>query len=58
MQTVRTVAETLVMVDVAVGAGVKDLGIYRRKPPEPEPELDHAEADHHGGGAPHAPEVR
>jgi len=60
MQTSRTVAETLEMVEVRIGAGVKELGIYRPKPPVvPEPEPAHAEAGGHDGhGAHHAPEVR
>jgi NADH-quinone oxidoreductase subunit J len=62
MQTSRTVAETLELVEVGVGVGVKELGIYRPKPPElaPEdrPEPEHAEAGHHGHGAAHAPEAR
>ena len=61
MQTSRTVAETLVLVEVSVGAGVKELGIYRPKPPEPMadsgPEPAHADAGHHGHGAQHAPEA-
>jgi NADH-quinone oxidoreductase subunit J len=56
MQTSRTVAETLEMVDVAVGAGIKELGIYR-KLPEPAPEPAHAEAGDHGHDAHHASEV-
>jgi len=55
-QTSRTVAETLEMVDVAVGAGIKELGIYR-KLPEPEPEPAHANAAEHGHDAHHASEV-
>jgi NADH-quinone oxidoreductase subunit J len=59
MQTSRTVAETLEMVEVSIGAGVKELGIYRPKPPAPEPEPAHADAGGHDGqGAHHAPEVR
>jgi NADH-quinone oxidoreductase subunit J len=59
MQTSRTVAETLEMVEVRVGAGVKELGIYRPKPPVQEPEPAHAEVGGHDGhGAHHAPEVR
>jgi NADH-quinone oxidoreductase subunit J len=45
-QTERTVAETLEMVTVAVGAGVRDVGIFRPKPAEPEPEP--AEEPQHG----------
>ena len=56
-QTARTVAETLEMVDVSVGIGVKELGIYRPKLPEPEPEPEHADGGH-GHGAHHAPEIR
>jgi NADH-quinone oxidoreductase subunit J len=59
MQTSRTVAETLEMVEVSIGAGVKELGIYRPKTPEPEPEPAHADAGgNHGQGAHHAPETR
>ena len=58
VQTSRTVAETLEMVEVPIGAGVKELGIYRPKVPEPEPEPAHAEAGHHADAAQHAPEVR
>ncbi len=57
-QTARTVAETMELVEVRVGAGVNELGIYRPKPPEPAPEPAHAEAGGHGHGAQHAPEVR
>jgi NADH-quinone oxidoreductase subunit J len=57
-QTMRTVAETREMVNVAIGAGVRELGIYRPKPPEPTPEPEHADAGgNHGDGAHHAPEV-
>jgi NADH-quinone oxidoreductase subunit J len=48
-QTERTVAETLELVDVAIGAGVKASGIYRPKAPEPEPETEHA-GGHAAGG--------
>jgi NADH-quinone oxidoreductase subunit J len=66
VQHARTAAETMVMVDVAIGAGVKELGIYRPKPPEPAPQPAHepahesalADAGHHGHGAQHAPEVK
>jgi NADH-quinone oxidoreductase subunit J len=57
VQTARTVAETLEMVEVSVGAGVKELGIYRPKVAEPVPEPEHADGGH-GHGAHHAPEVR
>lgn len=56
-QTARTVAETLEMVEVSVGAGVKEMGIYRPKMPEPEPEPEHAGGGH-GHGAHHMPEIR
>ncbi len=50
-QVARTMAETLEIVPVALGAGVKELGIYRPKVAEPAAEL--AEGDdghgHHGG---------
>ncbi len=45
MQTERTVAETLEMVTVSIGAGVKDIGILGPKVPAPEPV---EEAPHHG----------
>jgi len=65
-QIARTAAETLELVEVSVGAGIKELGIYRPKPPAlvPEsgpdsaPEPAHADAGQHGHGAQHAPEVR
>jgi NADH-quinone oxidoreductase subunit J len=57
IQTSRTAAETLELVEVRIGAGVKELGIYRPKPPEPAPEPAHADTDHHGHGAEHASEV-
>jgi NADH-quinone oxidoreductase subunit J len=59
MQNARTAVETLVMVDVRIGAGVKELGIYRPKPPEPasKPEPAHADAGQHGHGADHGSEV-
>ena len=53
-QNERRVEDTLVMVDAALGAGIKTLGIYRPKPtPEPEGEA----TGQHGpvGHAPHAP---
>jgi NADH-quinone oxidoreductase subunit J len=54
-QTGRTVAETLEMVEVSVGVGVKDLGIYRPKTSEPVPE---PVGGGHGHGAHHMPEIR
>ena len=58
MQNARTTAETLELVEVSLGAGVKELGIYRPKPPVRVPEPADAEAGPHGHGAQHAPEVR
>jgi len=43
-QTDRTAAETLELVTVTVGAGVKEIGIFRARPSAPEP----AEEAHHG----------
>jgi NADH-quinone oxidoreductase subunit J len=57
-QTSRTVAETLELLEVSVGAGVKELGIYRPKSSTVMPEPAHAEAGNHGHGASHAPEAR
>jgi len=61
-QNERQPGDTLEMVDAALGAGIKTLGIYRPKPAA-SPELEHAEADHGGGhgdhgDAHHSPEVR
>jgi len=47
VQTERTVAETLEMVTVSIGAGVKDIGIFEPKVTEEEPEA--AEETHHHG---------
>jgi NADH-quinone oxidoreductase subunit J len=47
-QTERTVAETLEMVSVTIGAGVKDVGIFRPKVAEPEPAAETAGEPHHG----------
>ena len=58
VQTSRTVAETLEMVEVRIGAGVKELGIYRPKVAEAELEPVHEDAGGHGNGAHHAPEMR
>ncbi|MGD0103974.1 MAG: NADH-quinone oxidoreductase subunit J [Rhodopila sp.] len=50
-QTERTVAETLEMMSVSVGAGTTQSGGYLRpKEPEPEPTEEHAEATGHGHG--------
>jgi NADH-quinone oxidoreductase subunit J len=60
IQTSRTVAETLEIVSVKLGAGVDAAEI--RRPREAEPELEEAAAHGgghgHGHGAHHAPEVR
>ncbi len=61
-QNERQPGDTLEMVDVALGAGIKTLGIYRPKP-APVPELEHAHEGHGGGhanhgDAHHSPEVR
>jgi NADH-quinone oxidoreductase subunit J len=47
-QTERTVAETLEMVSVSLGVGVNELGIYRPKATEPEPEPAEGQGAHHG----------
>jgi hypothetical protein len=47
VQTERTVAETLEMVTVSLGAGVKDIGIFEPKVAEQE-EPEAAEETHHG----------
>jgi NADH-quinone oxidoreductase subunit J len=46
-QLARKSAETMVFVEVATGAGVKETGILR--PPEPEPEPAVAAHGEHGG---------
>jgi NADH-quinone oxidoreductase subunit J len=56
-QVAREVADTLELVDVSVGVGVKELGIYRPKQPEPVAAPEHA-GGHHGDGGHHAPEIR
>jgi NADH-quinone oxidoreductase subunit J len=59
VQIARTVAETLELVDVTVGAGMKDIGTFRPKPIEPEPEpVTEEVAGHQPSGAHHGPEVR
>jgi len=47
-QTERTVAETLELVTVALGAGVKETGIYRPKVIEPAPVEEAHAGGHHG----------
>jgi NADH-quinone oxidoreductase subunit J len=49
-QTERTVAETLEMLTVSLGTGVKQSDILRPKEPEAAPEEDHAPAGGHGHG--------
>ncbi len=52
-QVARTMAETMEIVTVPLGAGVNELGIYRPKVQEPEPELAAGEDGRghgHGGG--------
>jgi len=55
-QVARTPADTLEMMDIGLGVGVKALGILR--PKKPETLEDAAAGGHHGHGAPHAPEAR
>ena len=53
VQTARTMADTLEVVTVPLGAGVKDIGIFRPKATEPE-EMADADDDHgHGHGHGH-----
>jgi NADH-quinone oxidoreductase subunit J len=49
-QTERTVAETLEMLTVSIGAGVIMADVRRPKPPEPEKVEEHAPAGGHGHG--------
>ncbi|HEY1936153.1 MAG TPA: NADH-quinone oxidoreductase subunit J [Acetobacteraceae bacterium] len=48
VQTERTVAETLEMVDMSVGAGVRDVGFFRPKVAEEEPAEEEHAGGHHG----------
>jgi NADH-quinone oxidoreductase subunit J len=48
VQTERAVAETLEMVSVNLGAGVKEVGIFRPKAAEPEPAVETAGEPQHG----------
>ncbi len=58
-QVTRTPADTLELMDVGVGAGLKDIGYLRPKPPELEAAEDAHGGGHNGhGGAHHGPEVR
>jgi len=55
-QVARTPADTLEMMNVGLGVGVKALGILRPKQPE---QVEEAHGGgHHGHGGHHAPEVR
>ncbi|HTR17555.1 MAG TPA: NADH-quinone oxidoreductase subunit J [Acetobacteraceae bacterium] len=53
-QQARSVADTLEVMQIGVGVGVKEIGILRPKAPEPERIEDHPEAapaiGHHGSG--------
>ena len=53
VQIARTAADTLVMVDVPSGAGMKEIGYFRPKPPEQKQVAETHDAHHdhqHGGG--------
>jgi NADH-quinone oxidoreductase subunit J len=53
-QTARTMADSLEIVPVAIGAGVKELGIFRPKATEPDEEMADADDGHgHGHGGHH-----
>jgi NADH-quinone oxidoreductase subunit J len=65
VQTERSVAETIEMVDMGLGVGTKLGGFYRPKPPALEPVSEHDLPGEgpdgggaHAGGAHHAPEGR
>jgi NADH-quinone oxidoreductase subunit J len=60
VQTERSVAETIEMVDMGLGVGTKLGGFYRPKPATLEPVAEHDLPGEgpHGDGAHHAPEVR
>jgi len=61
-QVRRTPAETLELMDVGVGVGMKEIGYLRPKQPEAEPAHDDHAGGHHGphghNGGHHAPEIR
>ena len=60
-QLARTPADTIELMEVGTGAGIKTLGILRPKQPavaEPAHDGGHPNGGHHGGGAHHAPETR
>jgi len=48
VQTERTVAETLELVDVSLGAGMRETGTYRPKAPVQEPADNAPAGGHHG----------
>ena len=56
-QLARTPADTLEMMDVATGAGMKGIGYLRPKQPEQTP-AEHDHAGGHTGHGHHAPETR
>jgi NADH-quinone oxidoreductase subunit J len=45
----RTVSETVELVQIAIGAGVRETGIYRAKVTGPEPEAEQEPAGGHHG---------
>jgi len=67
IQTERTTAETLELVEIGLGVGTKTMGFFRPKPETLEPASTHNDPDAdevvhggggHGGGGHHAPEIR
>jgi NADH-quinone oxidoreductase subunit J len=59
VQTERSTAETLEMLDIGLGVGTKTTGFYRPKPKTAEPVAAHdSPGDGAHGGGHHAPEVR
>jgi len=65
IQTERTTAETLELVEIGLGVGTKAMGFFRPKPETLEPASAHNDPDEmahgggdHGGGGHHAPEIR
>jgi NADH-quinone oxidoreductase subunit J len=49
-QTSRTSADTIEVLTVSLGAGIRELGIYRPKPPAETAPKEHAPAGDHGHG--------